>query len=152
MSMCRFFSCVVGRGCLLWQVHSLGKTLLAIHTHTHTHTYIYIYIYIYTHTEKERENEIAKNSVCSIVGTTNLTLRSRQQVRIQKCVSHHLNTTQAFAIQELRTLIPFWLIKASTWVWWHLRPGSIGYWRTQLVPLGRTKVLLKTIFLSPQVL
>ena len=29
MSMYRFFSCVVGRGCLLWPVHSLGKTLLA---------------------------------------------------------------------------------------------------------------------------
>ena len=29
MSMCRVFSCVVGRGCLLWSVHSLDKTLLA---------------------------------------------------------------------------------------------------------------------------
>ena len=28
MSMCRVFSCVVGRECLLWPVHSLGKTLL----------------------------------------------------------------------------------------------------------------------------
>ena len=29
MSMCRVFSCVVGRGYLLWPVHSFGKTLLA---------------------------------------------------------------------------------------------------------------------------
>ena len=29
MSLCRVFSCVVGRGCLLWPVRSLGKTLLA---------------------------------------------------------------------------------------------------------------------------
>ena len=29
MSMCRVFSCVVGRGCLLWPVHSPGKTLLS---------------------------------------------------------------------------------------------------------------------------
>ena len=29
MSMCRVFSCVVGKGCLLWPVHSLGRTLLA---------------------------------------------------------------------------------------------------------------------------
>ena len=29
MFMCSVFSCVVGRGCLLWPVHSLGKTLLA---------------------------------------------------------------------------------------------------------------------------
>ena len=29
MSMCRVFFCVVGRWCLLWPVHSLGKTLLA---------------------------------------------------------------------------------------------------------------------------
>ena len=29
MSMCRIFSCVVGKGCLLWPVCSLGKTLLA---------------------------------------------------------------------------------------------------------------------------
>ena len=29
MSMCRVFSCVVGRGCLLWPVCSLDKTLLA---------------------------------------------------------------------------------------------------------------------------
>ena len=29
MSMCGVFSCVVGRGCLLWAVCSLGKTLLA---------------------------------------------------------------------------------------------------------------------------
>ena len=29
MSMCRVFSCVVGRRCLLWPVHPLGKTLLA---------------------------------------------------------------------------------------------------------------------------
>ena len=29
MFMCRDFSCVVERGCLLWPVHSLGKTLLA---------------------------------------------------------------------------------------------------------------------------
>ena len=29
MSMCRGFCCVVGRGCLLWPVCSLGKTLLA---------------------------------------------------------------------------------------------------------------------------
>ena len=28
MSMCRVFSCVVGRGCLLWPVCSFGKTLL----------------------------------------------------------------------------------------------------------------------------
>ena len=28
MSMCRVFSCVVERGCLLWPVRSLGKTLL----------------------------------------------------------------------------------------------------------------------------
>ena len=28
MPMCRVFSCVVGRGCLLWPVHFLGKTLL----------------------------------------------------------------------------------------------------------------------------
>ena len=28
MSMCRVFSCVVGRGCLLWPVRSLGRTLL----------------------------------------------------------------------------------------------------------------------------
>ena len=29
MSVCRIFSCVIGRGCLLRPVHSLGKTLLA---------------------------------------------------------------------------------------------------------------------------
>ena len=29
MPMCRVFSCVVGRGCLLWPVHFLGKILLA---------------------------------------------------------------------------------------------------------------------------
>ena len=29
MSMYRVFSCVVGRGCLLWTVRSLGRTLLA---------------------------------------------------------------------------------------------------------------------------
>ena len=29
MSMCRVLSCVVGRGCLLWRVHSLRKILLA---------------------------------------------------------------------------------------------------------------------------
>ena len=29
MSMCRVFSCVVGRVCLIWPVCSLGKTLLA---------------------------------------------------------------------------------------------------------------------------
>ena len=29
MSMCRVFSCVVGRGYFLWPVHSFGKTLLA---------------------------------------------------------------------------------------------------------------------------
>ena len=29
MSMCRVFSCVVGRECLLWPVNSLGRTLLA---------------------------------------------------------------------------------------------------------------------------
>ena len=29
MSMCRVFFCVVERGCLLWPVRSLGKTLLA---------------------------------------------------------------------------------------------------------------------------
>ena len=28
MSMCRIFSCIVGRGCLLWPVHFLDKTLL----------------------------------------------------------------------------------------------------------------------------
>ena len=26
-SLCRVFSCVIGRGCLLWPVHSLGKTV-----------------------------------------------------------------------------------------------------------------------------
>ena len=30
MSMCRVFSCVVERGCLLWPVRSLGKTLLPL--------------------------------------------------------------------------------------------------------------------------
>ena len=30
MSMYRVFSCVVGRGCLLWPVHFLGKTLLVL--------------------------------------------------------------------------------------------------------------------------
>ena len=33
MSMCRIFSCVVGRRCMLWPVHSLGKTLLAFALH-----------------------------------------------------------------------------------------------------------------------
>ena len=28
MSLCRVISCIVGRGCLLWPVHPLGKTLL----------------------------------------------------------------------------------------------------------------------------
>ena len=30
MSMCRLFSCIVRRGSLLWLVHSLGRTLLAL--------------------------------------------------------------------------------------------------------------------------
>ena len=30
MSMCRVFSCVVGGGCLLWPVRSLGKTLISL--------------------------------------------------------------------------------------------------------------------------
>ena len=30
MSVCRVFFCVVGRGCLLWPVCSLGKTLLSL--------------------------------------------------------------------------------------------------------------------------
>ena len=29
MFMCRVFSCVIARGCLLWPVHSPGQTLLA---------------------------------------------------------------------------------------------------------------------------
>ena len=29
MSTCRVFSCVIGRGCLLWPVRSLGRMLLA---------------------------------------------------------------------------------------------------------------------------
>ena len=29
MSVCRVFSCVFGRGCLLWPVHTLGKTRLS---------------------------------------------------------------------------------------------------------------------------
>ena len=29
MSKCRVYSCVAGKGCLLWPVRSLGKTLLA---------------------------------------------------------------------------------------------------------------------------
>ena len=33
MSICRVFSCVVGKGCLLWPVCSLGKTLLAFALH-----------------------------------------------------------------------------------------------------------------------
>ena len=38
MSMYRVFSCVVGRGCLLWPMHFLGKTQVdKPHTHTHTH-------------------------------------------------------------------------------------------------------------------
>ena len=30
MSMCRVVSCVVGRGCLLWPVHFLSKTLISL--------------------------------------------------------------------------------------------------------------------------
>ena len=30
MSMCRVFSCVVGRGCFLWPVHFLGKTIIRL--------------------------------------------------------------------------------------------------------------------------
>ena len=30
MSMCRVFSCIVGRGCLLWPVHFHGKTLISL--------------------------------------------------------------------------------------------------------------------------
>ena len=30
MSICRVISCVVGRGCLLWPVHSLSKTVLTL--------------------------------------------------------------------------------------------------------------------------
>ena len=30
MSICRVFSCAVGRGCLLWPVRSLGKTLISL--------------------------------------------------------------------------------------------------------------------------
>ena len=37
MSMYRFFSCVVGRGCLLWPVHFLGKTLSIYEYITYAH-------------------------------------------------------------------------------------------------------------------
>ena len=30
ISMCRVFSCVVRRGCLLWPVHSLGRTRISL--------------------------------------------------------------------------------------------------------------------------
>ena len=30
MSLCRVFSCVVGRGCFLWPVRSFGKTLMSL--------------------------------------------------------------------------------------------------------------------------
>ena len=30
MSICRFISCVVGKGCLLWLMHSLGKLVFSL--------------------------------------------------------------------------------------------------------------------------
>ena len=49
MSMCSVFSYVVGRGCLLWLVSSLGKTLLAfalLHFVLQGQTYLLLQVYL----------------------------------------------------------------------------------------------------------
>ena len=49
MSMCRVFSCVIGRGCLLWPVHSLGKTLLAfalLHSVLHSQICLLLQVFL----------------------------------------------------------------------------------------------------------
>ena len=48
MSLCRVFSCVVGRWCLLWPVHSLGRTLLAfalLHFVLHGQTCLLLHVF-----------------------------------------------------------------------------------------------------------
>ena len=49
-SMCRVFSCVVERGCLLWAVHSLGKTLLPfalLHSVFQGQIYLLFQVFLY---------------------------------------------------------------------------------------------------------
>ena len=49
MSMCRVFSCVVWRGCLLWPVCSPGKTLLAfalLHSIFQSQVYLFLQVFL----------------------------------------------------------------------------------------------------------
>ena len=49
MSMCGVFSCVAGRGCLLWPVHSPGKTLLnfaLLHSVLQGHIFLLLQVFL----------------------------------------------------------------------------------------------------------
>ena len=77
MSMCTVISYVAGRGCLLWPMYSLRKTLLAfalLHFVFHgIHFYFILYSVLYSslifRNEKERESTVvSKDKRCPMFG------------------------------------------------------------------------------------
>ena len=63
MSMCRVFSCVVGRGCLLWPVHFLGKIPLVfalLHSIFQGKPFNITVIQVYAPTSNAEEAEVER--------------------------------------------------------------------------------------------
>ena len=74
MSMCRVFSCVVGRGCLLWPVHFLGKTLLVFLPPSDAYVRSFLYLLYtliklyYTKALNDQASSLAPDSILLLQG------------------------------------------------------------------------------------
>ena len=81
MSMCRVFSCVVGRGCLLWPVHFLGKSLLVFALlHSAFQGQICLLLQVFLDFPHPGDSEGQRNLVChSLWGRKELGTEKQQQ-------------------------------------------------------------------------
>ena len=149
MSMCRVLSCVVGRGCLLWPVRFLGKTLLdfvLLHFYCKAKRACYVYLKHYKSTVTQlKKKRIPHPNILAVRQghMTSLSQRGKQ-------VWHTLNTCNTckyikyFWSEAMKSPWIFYSILSS--LSWAVNWAGTAWWghRGLLCKCGTTAVRTTT--------
>ena len=115
MSMCRVFSCVVGRGYLLWPVCSLGKTLLAFALlHSVLQGQICLLLQVFPITSWEIDGETVERVSDFVLGDSKITAN---RVLPRKCTGHSKHPLPTTQEKSLHTDITRWSTPKSDWLY-----------------------------------
>ena len=136
MSICRVISFVVGLGCLLWPVHSLGKTLLAF-------TLLHFY----------SKAKLACYSRCLLTSYFCIPVPYDEKASflllvLEGLVGHHAVATAAKSLQSCPTLCdPIdgsppgfptpWILQARTLEWVAISFSKVWKWKVKVKSLSR---------------